>query len=61
MTHVGNRALRIRGDGGPDVLGPDTIEAPTPGPGQAVVAIKAAGVNQLDWKIREGLPGSGGP
>ena len=54
MTHFGNRAFRIRSYGGPEVSGIDDIAAPTPGPGQVVIAVKAAGVNQLDWKIREG-------
>jgi NADPH:quinone reductase-like Zn-dependent oxidoreductase len=33
------------------------VEAPVPepGPGQVRVAVKAAGVNALDWKIRRGL------
>lgn len=43
MTQFGNRAFRIRGYGGPEVSGIDNIEAPTPGPGQVVVAVKAAG------------------
>ena len=49
-----NRAFRIHGYGGPDVARLDSIDEPTPGPGQVVVAVKAAGINQLDWKIREG-------
>lgn len=51
---ITNRAFRIHGYGGPDVARLDNIDEPTPGPSQVVVAVKAAGINQLDWKIREG-------
>ncbi len=30
---------------------------PVPGPGQVAVEVRAAGVNPVDWKIREGLLG----
>lgn len=32
-------------------------EPPQPGPGQIAVQVRAAGVNPVDWKIREGLLG----
>jgi NADPH:quinone reductase-like Zn-dependent oxidoreductase len=32
----------------------DEVPVPAPGPGQVLVAVGAAGVNGLDWKIREG-------
>ncbi|TDD93701.1 NADP-dependent oxidoreductase [Actinomadura rubrisoli] len=40
--------------GGPDVL--QLLDAPEPhaGPGQVRVAVRAAGVNPVDWRIREG-------
>ncbi|MEU9127234.1 NADP-dependent oxidoreductase [Kitasatospora sp. NPDC048540] len=31
--------------------------APAPGPGQLRIAVRAAGVNPIDWKIRRGLTG----
>jgi len=50
-----NRAYRIHGYGGPEVLHQDLAPVPTARPGQVLVKVKAAGVNGLDWKIREGL------
>ncbi|MEV4611298.1 NADP-dependent oxidoreductase [Kitasatospora sp. NPDC049258] len=32
---------------------------PVPGPGQLQIAVRAAGVNPIDWKIRRGLTGKG--
>ncbi|MFK4801013.1 NADP-dependent oxidoreductase [Streptomyces sp. MPA0124] len=40
--------------GGPDVLQLVDAEEPRPGPGQIRVAVRAAGVNPVDWRIREG-------
>ncbi|MBZ6230408.1 NADP-dependent oxidoreductase [Streptomyces olivaceus] len=40
--------------GGPDVLHLVDAEEPHPGPGQIRVAVRAAGVNPVDWRIREG-------
>nr|WSZ97572.1 NADP-dependent oxidoreductase [Streptomyces sp. NBC_00857] len=40
--------------GGPDVLHVKEVEEPHPGPGQIRVAVRAAGVNPLDYKIRRG-------
>ncbi|MFF5108855.1 NADP-dependent oxidoreductase [Streptosporangium sp. NPDC000509] len=40
--------------GPPDVLRPFQVETPRPGPGQALVRIRAAGVNPVDYKIRRG-------
>ena len=48
------RALRLQAYGGPESLTVDSVSAPEPGPGQVLVQVKAAGVNGLDWKIREG-------
>ncbi|KZX20775.1 alcohol dehydrogenase catalytic domain-containing protein [Rathayibacter tanaceti] len=41
--------------GGPEVL--EVVEAPDPQatPGSVVVAVRAAGVNPIEWKIRSGL------
>ncbi|NLU68227.1 NADP-dependent oxidoreductase [Streptomyces sp. HNM0574] len=40
--------------GGPDVLRLIDAEEPHPGPGQVRIAVRAAGVNPVDWRIREG-------
>ncbi|MFJ9111629.1 NADP-dependent oxidoreductase [Streptomyces sp. NPDC102283] len=41
--------------GGPGVLHLERRDPPRPGPGQVRVAVRAAGVNPLDHKIRNGL------
>ncbi|WP_449065315.1 NADP-dependent oxidoreductase [Planomonospora algeriensis] len=40
--------------GGPDVLHLMDAEEPHAGPGQVRIAVRAAGVNPVDWRIREG-------
>lgn len=40
--------------GGPDVLQLVDAEEPHAGPGQIRIAVRAAGVNPVDWRIREG-------
>ncbi|WP_424860264.1 NADP-dependent oxidoreductase [Streptomyces sp. MMS24-I29] len=40
--------------GGPDVLHLVDAEEPHVGPGQIRIAVRAAGVNPVDWRIREG-------
>lgn len=50
-----NRALRIHAYGASDSLKLDEITVPVPAAGQVLVQVKAAGVNGLDWKIREGF------
>ncbi|MGW0904303.1 NADP-dependent oxidoreductase [Streptomyces sp. NPDC002853] len=40
--------------GGPEVLQLLDAEEPHAGPGQIRVAVRAAGVNPVDWRIREG-------
>jgi len=48
------RALILTQYGGPDAIQVASAEAPTAGPGQVLVRVRAAGVNGLDWKVREG-------
>ncbi len=48
------RAVRFEGYGGTDVLEVREIEDPEPGPGQVLVAVKAAGINPGEIAIREG-------
>ncbi|WP_031519308.1 NADP-dependent oxidoreductase [Streptomyces sp. NRRL F-5123] len=40
--------------GGPDVLRLTDAEVPGPGPGRIRIAVRAAGVNPVDWRLREG-------
>ncbi|MFD0337220.1 NADP-dependent oxidoreductase [Streptomyces sp. NPDC127117] len=40
--------------GGPDVLQLIDAEEPHAGPGQVRIAVRAAGVNPVDWRVREG-------
>jgi len=51
------KAVRIHEHGGPEVLRLEERPEPGAGPGQVLVAIKAAGVNQLDTWVRRGVPG----
>jgi zinc-binding alcohol dehydrogenase/oxidoreductase len=50
------RAVRIHEDGGPEVLRYEEIEDPQPGPGEALVELRAASLNHLDIWVRKGLP-----
>ncbi|SOE94246.1 NADPH:quinone reductase [Burkholderia sp. D7] len=49
-----NRALRIHAYGVPDALKIDSIAIPAAASGQVTVRVRAAGVNAVDWKIRDG-------
>jgi NADPH2:quinone reductase len=49
------RAIAIAKFGGREALQIIDLPRPQPGPGEILVQIKAAGVNPVDWKIREGL------
>jgi NADPH:quinone reductase-like Zn-dependent oxidoreductase len=50
-----NRALRLHAYGGPEGTHLDSIEVPAAGPGQVLVHVRAAGVNALDYKVRQGF------
>ncbi|MEU9975395.1 NADP-dependent oxidoreductase [Streptomyces sp. NPDC051014] len=47
--------------GGPETEAFADVDRPVPGPGELLVAVRAAGVNPVDWKLRGGFrrPGEG--
>ncbi len=48
------KAIRVHEFGAPEVMKLEELPDPTPGPGQAVVRIRAAGVNPVETYIRSG-------
>jgi len=48
------RIVQFAAYGGPEVLRVVDAEPPTPGPTQVRIAVRAAGVNPIDWKIVAG-------
>ena len=48
------KACRIHQFGGPDIIQLEDMERPTPGPGEVLVRVKAAGVGPWDAWIRAG-------
>lgn len=51
------KAIQIHEFGGPEVLKLDQLPRPEPGPNEVQIRVHAAGVNPVDWKIREGKMG----
>jgi NADPH:quinone reductase-like Zn-dependent oxidoreductase len=49
------RAVLVRAYGGASAAEVAEIAKPTAGDGQVLVRVRAAGVNGIDWKFREGL------
>jgi NADPH:quinone reductase-like Zn-dependent oxidoreductase len=49
------RAAWIETYGGADVVRLGNVETPRPGPREILVAVRAASVNPIDWKLRQGL------
>lgn len=49
------RALTLQAYGGADATRLAHVAAPVAAPGQVLVNVRAAGLNALDWKVREGL------
>jgi NADPH:quinone reductase-like Zn-dependent oxidoreductase len=54
-------ALQFTEYGGPEVISLGEAPEPHAGPGQIRIAVRAAGVNPMDWKIRSGLLAQGKP
>ena len=52
------KAERIHSFDGPEVLRLEEVSIPEPKENEVLVRIHAAGVNPVDWKIREGHLGS---
>jgi len=51
------KAIRFHEHGGPEVLRLETLPDPVPGPGEAIVRVRACALNHLDVWERRGLPG----
>ncbi len=52
-------ALQFSEYGGPEVIRVGEAPEPHAGPGQIRIAVRAAGVNPMDWKIRSGMMAQG--
>jgi NADPH:quinone reductase-like Zn-dependent oxidoreductase len=48
------KAVRIHSYGGPQVLTEENAPRPEPSSGEVLIEVHAAGVNPIDWKVREG-------
>jgi NADPH:quinone reductase-like Zn-dependent oxidoreductase len=49
------KAIRFSEYGGPEVLHLLDVDDPIAGPGEVRLAVRAAGVNPIEWKIRRGM------
>ena len=49
------QAIRVHEHGGPDVLRLESVDAPSAGPGEAIVRMESIGVNFIDCYFRKGL------
>lgn len=49
------QAIRMHEPGGPEVLVIETVADPEPGPGEVVVALRAAALNRRDVFVRKGV------
>ena len=51
------KAIRFHQHGGPEVLRYEDAPTPEPGPGEVLVALRAAALNHLDLFVLRGMPG----
>ena len=51
------KAVQYAAFGGPEVLELVDVPEPHPGPSQVRIAVRAVGVNPIDWKLRSGAMG----
>ncbi|MCW3029886.1 MAG: NADPH:quinone reductase [Solirubrobacterales bacterium] len=49
------RAVLLSETGAPDVLRVEDLPTPQPGDGEALIRVRAASINPIDWKYRRGL------
>ncbi|MCX7892971.1 MAG: NADP-dependent oxidoreductase [Burkholderiales bacterium] len=54
MTARTMKAVRIHGYGGPEVLRYEDAPVPAIAPDEVLVEVRCAGVNPIDWQVREG-------
>src|ERR1700757_2215884 len=52
--HQTMKAIRIHNYGGPEVLKYENAPRPIPQASELLIRVHAAGVNPIDWKVREG-------
>ena len=53
-----SRAVVANAYGGPEVLSLSEVEVGSPGSGRALVEVRAAGVNPIDYKVYSGSMGT---
>jgi NADPH:quinone reductase-like Zn-dependent oxidoreductase len=56
MTNSTMRAVVIHRHGGPEVLSYEEVARPAPGPGEALIRVRATSLNRLDIWARSGPP-----
>ncbi|CAM5675556.1 NADP-dependent oxidoreductase OS=Streptomyces tendae OX=1932 GN=F3L20_19370 PE=3 SV=1 [Streptomyces tendae] len=54
MSEQGMKAVILRKFGGQEVLAAEEVARPEPLPTEVLVRVRAAGVNPVDWKTRQG-------